>query len=152
MSTSSERVPRCEVASAILIDKSGRFLLQKRDDIPGILHPGRISLFGGHREGSESFLQCVVREIYEEVGYFVPPSGFQYLSQFDGNDLGQQLYGELFFARDVPAQDLVITEGSLLIVEPGELITLDLQLTPDARFAIHFFLKMGHSPSRPKFR
>ena len=147
MSTPS--APRREVASAILIDRSGRFLLQQRDDIPGILHAGRISLFGGHREGSESFLQCVVREIHEEIGYFVPPSGFQYLSSYDGdgNDLGQQLYGELFFARDLPAQDLVITEGSLLIVEPGELITLDSQLTPDARFAIHLFLKMDHSPS-----
>ena len=40
MPTSSERVPRHEVASAILIDQSGRFLLQKRDDIPGI-SPGK---------------------------------------------------------------------------------------------------------------
>lgn len=59
-----ERSPRLEVASAILLDMSGRFLLQQRDNSPGILHPGKISLFGGHREAGESYLQCVVRELF----------------------------------------------------------------------------------------
>jgi 8-oxo-dGTP pyrophosphatase MutT (NUDIX family) len=146
VSTFREHALRREVACAILLDMSGRFLLQQRDSIPGILHPGKISLFGGHREGSETYLQCVVREIYEEIGYFVPPGRFQYLSSYDDNDLGQPLHGELFFASDLPAQDLVITEGSLLIVEPGELIALDSQFTPDARFAIHLFLKTARTP------
>ena len=59
-----------QIGIAILIDSHGRFLLQQRDDIPGILHPGKIGLFGGHREGEETYLQCVVREIHEEIGYF----------------------------------------------------------------------------------
>jgi 8-oxo-dGTP diphosphatase len=62
-----------EVGSAILIDTLGRFLFQQRDDIPGILHPGKIGLFGGHRENGESYLQCVVQEIFEETAYYVPP-------------------------------------------------------------------------------
>ena len=61
-----------EIACAILIDTSRRFLLQQRDDVAGILHPGKVSLFGGHREGDETFLQCAVREIHEEISYFVP--------------------------------------------------------------------------------
>ena len=40
-----------EIACAILIDPQGRFLLQRRDDAPNILYPGKIGLFGGHREG-----------------------------------------------------------------------------------------------------
>ena len=46
-----------EIACAILIDTSVRFLLQQRDDVVGILHPRKVSLFGGHREGDETFLQ-----------------------------------------------------------------------------------------------
>src|SRR5579864_3953837 len=56
-----------EVACALLIDTRGHLLLQRRDDIPSILQPGKVGLFGGHREGNETYLQCVVREIYEEI-------------------------------------------------------------------------------------
>jgi hypothetical protein len=52
---------RREIDCAIIIDAQGRFLLQQRDDVPGILQP--VGLFGGHREGSETYLQCVVREV-----------------------------------------------------------------------------------------
>jgi len=52
-----------ETSGAILIDSLGRFLFQLRDDIPEILYPGKIGLFGGHREGNETFLECVVREV-----------------------------------------------------------------------------------------
>ena len=39
-----------EVSCAIILDTLGRFLLQLRDNVPGILQPGKIGLFGGHRE------------------------------------------------------------------------------------------------------
>ena len=63
-----------EIACAIIIDSGGRLLLQQRDDVAGILHPGKVTLFGGHREGQETFLECVVREIHEEISYFVARS------------------------------------------------------------------------------
>lgn len=75
-----------EVACAILIDTEGRFLLQQRDDVSGILHPGKVGLFGGHREGDETYLQCAVREIHEEIGYFVPPHCFEHLMTYNGVD------------------------------------------------------------------
>lgn len=50
---------RRETASAVLIDTAGRLLLQHRDDIPGILYPGMVGLFGGHRKGNETFLARV---------------------------------------------------------------------------------------------
>ncbi len=54
-----------EIACAVLVDPHGRFLLQRRDNVPNILYPGKIGLFGGHREGEETFLECVVREVSE---------------------------------------------------------------------------------------
>ena len=76
-----------EVACAILIDTRGHFLLQQRDDVVGILHPGKVGLFGGHREGDETLLDCVVRELSEELTYFVPPDRFKHLASADGRDI-----------------------------------------------------------------
>jgi len=76
-----------EYACAILVDVFGRLLLQQRDDIPGILQPGKIALFGGHREHDETYLQCVVREVYEETSYFLPPERFEPLASHDGRDV-----------------------------------------------------------------
>ena len=64
-----------EAAAAILFDPSGRLLLQLRDNIPNILYPGMIGFFGGHREGNETFLECVVREIHEELSFICRQSG-----------------------------------------------------------------------------
>ena len=75
-----------EIACAIMIDTCGRFLLQQRDDVPGIVCPGMVGLFGGHREGTETFLQCVVREVHEETTYFVAPQRFAPLTSYKGPD------------------------------------------------------------------
>jgi len=128
-----------EIAAAIIIDTAGRFLLQQRDDIVGIIHPGKVSLFGGHREGDETYLECVVREIHEEISYYVPAEHFEHLASLDGTDLdveGGAVRGEFFIARNIPVDELVITEGSLLIIKPSELAQMDRKLTPSAKFAI----------------
>jgi 8-oxo-dGTP diphosphatase len=140
MNTSSHR----EIACAILIDTFGRLLLQRRDNIPGILFPGRIGLFGGHREGSETFLQCVVREIHEETSYYVPPERFAHLARHEGVDPevdNGTVRSEYFVAREIPVDDLVITEGALLIANQNELAAIESQFTPALRFAINAFLK-----------
>lgn len=46
-----------------------RFLMQLRDDIPGIIHPGHWGFFGGHLEPGESPEQALQRELQEEIGY-----------------------------------------------------------------------------------
>jgi 8-oxo-dGTP diphosphatase len=73
-----------ETSGAILIDSLGRFLFQQRDNNPEILYPGMIGLFGGHREGNETFLECVVREIYEEISCFLPSERFAHLTSYTG--------------------------------------------------------------------
>jgi 8-oxo-dGTP diphosphatase len=67
-------------SSAILIDTFGRLLLQRRDNKPDIMHPGKVSLFEGRREADESPLECVVREIGEEIGYAVDAERFEFLT------------------------------------------------------------------------
>jgi 8-oxo-dGTP diphosphatase len=128
-----------EIASAIVIDKMGRFLFQQRDDIPGILHPGKVGLFGGHREGDETYLECAVRELHEELSYLIAPECFIHLRTVTGSDLdveGGTVEGEIFVVLDIPVEQLNITEGSLLIVERAELPKIVPALTPFALFAI----------------
>src|SRR4051794_24818244 len=113
-----------KVAAAIVFDTSGRLILQQRDDIPNILNPGKIGLFGGHVEGHETFLECVVREIHEELSYYVPPERFERIAARIGPDSevpGATFHGEFFVTREVPVDKLKVTEGTLKIVAVDEL-------------------------------
>lgn len=60
-----------QVALAILY-RDGKFLLQLRDDIPNIVHPGVWGLFGGHLEPGETPETAFKRELIEEISYEVP--------------------------------------------------------------------------------
>ena len=130
-----------ETSGAILINSFGRLLFQQRDDNPKIMYPGKIGLFGGHREGNETFLECVVREVYEEISYFVPSERFAHLTSYDGADpYGGTIRAEIFVANNVPADRLVITEGSLLTIKPEDVATVAARFSPSARFAMKAFL------------
>src|SRR5437016_2782473 len=86
-----------EIASAILIGTCGRILLQQRDDVPWIRYPGLVALFGGHREGGESFLECATREVREEIGFPVAPARFEPLVRYQATYAdGGGLIGEFF--------------------------------------------------------
>jgi 8-oxo-dGTP diphosphatase len=127
-----------EIACAILIDRKGRFLLQRRDNVPNILYPGKIGLFGGHREGEETFLGCVVREVFEETGYLAPGERFEHLGSYVGPDFevpNATVAGEYFVLRDVPPETLSVTEGSLLIAERDDLASLATEFAPSATAA-----------------
>jgi 8-oxo-dGTP pyrophosphatase MutT (NUDIX family) len=128
-----------EFACALIIDTFGRFLLQQRDDIPSIIQAGKIGMFGGHREARESFLECVAREIREEISYAVPEHRFEYLATYNDADIdvgAGTLHGQFFILRDIPVDELVVTEGSLRIVTPDEISSLTNSLTPIAKMVL----------------
>jgi 8-oxo-dGTP diphosphatase len=138
---------RREFACAVLVDTSNRFLLQQRDNIPGIVHPGKIGLFGGHREDGETYLQCIVREVHEEISYFIPPGEFRYLAGYDAVDAHFErktsVHGEFFVARDVAVEKIKVTEGTLFIASLDEVAGLGPRLSPSGRAGLQAFLDFG---------
>lgn len=135
--------PYREVAAAILIGTCNRFLFQQRDDIPGLLYAGMIGLFGGHREGDESFLACLQREIEEETGQVLAADRCQPIVELSARyPMGGGVSGAFFVVRDVPLADVVVTEGSGLIVERGDLPAILPKMTPSACYVTRLFMEM----------
>lgn len=106
-----------EIASSLLFDTAGRFLFQQRDNIAGITEPGKIGLFGGHREGNETFLECIAREVSEEIGIHLPLERFQPLTVYEDIDLeiGGPIRAEFFVARNISLAQIRVTEGCLVV-------------------------------------
>jgi len=115
-------LPAKHVAGAVLVSRTGRLLLQLRDDDPNIDNPGLIGIFGGHREDADDGpLACARREILEETGYCVPRDGFEFLTQCVTDHPRFRTCATLYLVRHVPERSLTITEGALFTIEPGQL-------------------------------
>ena len=94
-----------EVALAIL-HTSDRFLMQLRDNIPGIAYPGYWGLFGGHLEPGEVPEVALKRELIEEINY-TPPSLSLFRSYLN-SDLIRHVYHA---PLTVELNQLVLGEG-----------------------------------------
>ncbi|MGY2050825.1 NUDIX hydrolase [Methylobacterium sp. JK268] len=62
------------VGSKLALLQGGDVLAYRRDAKPGIPFPGCWDLPGGGREGTESPVDCVLRELEEEFGLRLPPA------------------------------------------------------------------------------
>jgi 8-oxo-dGTP pyrophosphatase MutT (NUDIX family) len=94
-----------EVAVAILYT-SGRFLMQLRNNIPGIIYPGHWGFFGGHLDPGETPEEAVIRELQEEIGY-TPPR----ISKFDCYGDEKVLRHVFHAPLTVGLEQLILTEG-----------------------------------------
>ena len=61
--------PRNDVVAAILVDETGRYLLQLRDDFVGLPMAGHWGCFGGAIEPGETPEQAMRRELVEELAW-----------------------------------------------------------------------------------
>lgn len=97
--------PYTEVAIAIL-HQADRFLMQLRDDIPGLVYAGHWGFFGGHLDANELPDQAVRRELLEEIGY--APKHLAQFGQYKTPTVIRHVYvGQL----DIPISQLVLNEG-----------------------------------------
>ena len=87
---------------ALLCD--GSILTYLRDDKVGIPFPGFWDLPGGGREGSESPVECVLRELEEEFALRLPAGRIEWGRFYPSNDLS--LAGAFFFGATIRPDEI----------------------------------------------
>ena len=102
-----------------MLHREGRWLMQLRDDIPGIVAPGCWGLFGGHLDPGETPELALRRELLEEISW--QPGEVQYwLQQRNHRRLAHVFRVEL----TVPLSELQLLEGQdMALVSREELLT-----------------------------
>lgn len=116
--------------TGLLVDGRGHFLLQLRDDKPGIVNRGMWGSFGGRVEPHETDEretpdEGFLRELREELGWR-PPSYDMYMSApfrtLGDNDARSQLIYVYAVPVDVPLDALTLGEGQAMdVFAPGAL-------------------------------
>lgn len=100
-----------------LLETEGRWLLQLRDDIEGIVAPGTWGLFGGHLDPGESPEQALRRELLEEINYAAGPLRL-WRHHHNARRLASYFHGPL----TLPLEALKLMEGQdLTLATPEEL-------------------------------
>ena len=136
-------------AAAMLITPDGRYLMQHRDDIPGIWFPGHWGLFGGAVEDAETPLQAMRRELEEELG--IKGREPRYFSQviFDLGDPEAGFRRRYFYILDIEEREVAgftLGEGQgMRLFSAGELLAGDLprRLVPYDAFGIMLHATRG---------
>lgn len=89
-----------------ILHQDSKFLLQLRDNIPTIAHPGYWAFFGGHLEPNETPEAAVKRELEEEIGY--APAVISWFDSFVTPEVVRHIYyGDL----TLDINQLVLNEG-----------------------------------------
>lgn len=138
-----------QAACAILFGTCGRLILQQRDDVPDIVYPGLVSLFGGHLEPGEAPHACIQRELEEEIGVRLPLPAlepfFTFRTHFaDPSERDVEI--SIFIATGLRADALHVTEGSLLLLPIGQAMQRFDRMTPTTSYALSELLHARRLP------
>ncbi|HUD88228.1 MAG TPA: NUDIX domain-containing protein [Xanthobacteraceae bacterium] len=137
--TDNRRLHGDHAAAAIIVTGDGRYLLQLRDDIPGIFYPGHWGCFGGAIGAGETPLEALRRELAEELE-FTAPAGEEFVSfDFDLTRLGQGKKLRAYYEFVIDAEQIarfVLHEGAQMrAFAANELFALS-NITPYDSFAL----------------
>ncbi len=131
-----------DAVAAIITVEDGRYLMQLRDDIPGIFYPGHWGCFGGAAGPGENGLEALQRELAEELEMHASAAEEFVTLDFDLRKLRQKRCYRTYFEIKVTEAEVlryVLHEGAeMRLFMPNELF--DARLTPYDSFALwlHF--------------
>lgn len=117
-------------AGVLLVDPSGRILLQERDE-HAVIDPETWGLVGGHLDDGEDFESAAYRELAEETGVVLERGDLAFWREFEvdhtepyGSLDRMHVYAAACALRD---DDIVCGEGRRIVfVEPGRVPGLPL--------------------------
>ncbi|WP_019506255.1 NUDIX domain-containing protein [Pleurocapsa sp. PCC 7319] len=116
MNDCSQSLQPISVTLAI-IHQDGKYLMQLRDNIPTIVHPGVWGLFGGHLEPGEKPEAGLKRELIEEINY--QPQQLKELGCYTEQNIKRYLF---FCPLIVTIDELELNEGwDLGLLTPTEI-------------------------------
>jgi mutator protein MutT len=124
-------------AVAIIVLDDGNYLLQLRDEIPGIYFPGHWGLFGGAMDKGETAEDALRRELREELSVDIHAMTYFTEFTFDFPAHGRILrhFYEVLATPDMVGR-MVLAEGADMRAFPASHIMTELRVTPYDSFAI----------------
>lgn len=131
-----------DAVAAIITVEDGRYLMQLRDDIPGIFYPGHWGCFGGAVGRGEDASQALKRELAEELEMQATAVEEFVRLDFDLSKLGHKQCYRTYYkiaVTEAEVSNYVLHEGAdMRLIAPREMF--DLHLTPYDSFALwlHF--------------
>lgn len=133
------------VAAIILLD-DGKYLLQLRDNRPGIWYPNHWGCFGGAVDSGEEPLEALRRELREEIEYELKEATYFTRLDFDLSELGLGRYYRIYYIVKMNHDDhvrMVLHEGKAMEAFPFEAVFNELRVTPYDAFAIFLHFSRG---------
>lgn len=130
-----------QTVSSILISTDNEFILQQRDDKPGIARPGMITNFGGSLEGDERPIDAIIREIEEELSMTLNEKDFSLLTSLviKSSLSSEEHLTHLFVAHNIKKSDLFLREGKAIVYVKFDESLDSLNLSPGTREVLTMF-------------
>lgn len=137
---------RCnDAVAAVIVLEDGRYLLQHRDDIPGIWYPDHWGCFGGGVDRGEEERAAMRRELREELGLEIELSGS--ILRMDYEIVGQGTFYRNYFEVHLSAEQaagIELGEGQRYGAFTGAQVLEELRMTPYDAFALYLHMRQPH--------
>jgi 8-oxo-dGTP diphosphatase len=98
-----------KVCEALILNNKEQILLQLRDNKPEIHGPGKWGVIGGEKELHEEAIDCLKREVREEVGLEIEPVLTATVDDNDGNKVYRHYIYIAYYNNF--AENLFLKEG-----------------------------------------
>jgi 8-oxo-dGTP pyrophosphatase MutT (NUDIX family) len=141
-----------DAVAAIIVVEDGRYLMQRRDDVPTIFYPGHWGCFGGAVGPGEDPRTALLRELQEELEW-QSGIGSEFVNfDFDLSHLGHRKYYRMYYEvkiREAEVSNLKLHEGAeMRLLSPERLFMLPF--VPYDSFATWLHLSRHRLSSNPR--
>lgn len=147
-----------DAVAAIIVTDDGRYLMQLRDDKPGIFYPGHWGFFGGGVDSGEDEETALRRELFEELNFIPDKIRFFTRMNFDLHQFGFGNCYRVFYEMRITLEELdrfTLGEGSGMESIGIAALLMERRLVPYDSFALWMHYYFGNCSvlnGRPGFQ